>query len=447
MKYPLLVLSVLLSTGIVLAYNLEPVFFVYYFCSGVSLLICLLVLNKEKIFKIFLCFLIIFLGAAHFSNSLRKPFTRLGPDTIIEGVVLEPFLSKEESKNILIYTSNLALIWAQIKPKMKISSGEKIVLQGVFKNYPKKGKTQLYFQADTVRLLGKGKIPLLWQIKRKFYLMRESYAQIFQNNLSGFSSAVAEAMVLGNKRALPPGLLEAMKTCGTVHILVVSGFNVGIVAAVAVFLLKIISFPRKLRIIPLGLTLIFYCLITGATVPVVRATIMALFFLVAYLFARQPDILQSLAFALLIVLIFDPQAFFDLGLQLSFASVLAIVLIYPRLEKLSRLPEIKSRILSNLISGGFVSLSAWLGTVVLTFYYFGTISFIAVIANILIVPLAAFLTLCAFALLLSNYICPNSGFIFSGTIELSSMILARLSYFFAKFPEAYFQFHHKNFIN
>ena len=87
----------------------------------------------------------------------------------------------------------------------------------------------------------------------------------------------------------------------------------------------------------LAIPVIFlYCLMTGATNPVLRATLMAVVFLLAYFLKRDADIYNSLSLAAIFILSFNPLQLFDIGFQLSFASVLAIVLIYFNLKKESR---------------------------------------------------------------------------------------------------------------
>jgi competence protein ComEC len=112
----------------------------------------------------------------------------------------------------------------------------------------------------------------------------------------------------------------------------VSGFNVGIVTFIIILLLKLIRLPRKVRLACAIILLILYCLVTGASTPVVRATVMAGVFLLAYLFKREPDIYNSLFLAAIFILAFNPRQLFDIGFQLSFASVFSIIYIYPKIK-------------------------------------------------------------------------------------------------------------------
>ena len=227
---------------------------------------------------------------------------------------------------------------------------------------------------------------------------------------------------------------------GTVHILVVSGFNVGIVAWVVNLLLKILRVPRKARIILTVLFLLVYCWITGATNPVIRATVMGLVFLAAYLLSRQPDIYNCLASAALFILGINPKQLFDIGFQLSFISVLAIVYFYPKLKALFRLEDCRIRVFKFIAEGCLVSFSAWLGTLLIIAINFRIISPVTVLANILIVPLATLITLCGFTLVLSGLVCPVLAYLVSLPTSLLITLLLNINTFLVKLPFAYIYF-------
>jgi competence protein ComEC len=92
---------------------------------------------------------------------------------------------------------------------------------------------------------------------------------------------------------------------GTLHILVVSGFNVGVVGFLILFLLKLMRIKRRPCVFIAAAALIFYCLMSGASNPVVRATVMGEAFLFSRLFRREAGIYNSLGAAALSILIFS----------------------------------------------------------------------------------------------------------------------------------------------
>lgn len=218
----------------------------------------------------------------------------------------------------------------------------------------------------------------------------------------------------------------------------VSGFNVSIVTLIIVLLLKLIRLPRKLRLIFTIPLLILYCLVTGASTPVVRATVMGIVFIVGFLVKREPDIYNSLAVAALFILVSNPRQLFDIGFQLSFASVIAIVYLYPKVKSLLHIEFLKIKYLRLLCSSCLVSFSAWVGTLGFIAYYFKIFSPITVVANIFIVPLATLITLCGFSLILMGLIFSPIVPFFASTSELVVMLLLKINTFLVKLPAAYF---------
>ena len=268
--------------------------------------------------------------------------------------------------------------------------------------------------------------------------LRSYLEQVISRYLPDLPASILSAMVLGQKRNIPWLVNNSMIKSGTVHILVVSGFNVGIVAFIINLLLKILRLPRKARIILTAICLLIYCLITGATNPVIRATVMGLVFLAAYLLKREPDIYNSLVSAALFILMINPRQLFDIGFQLSFISVLAIVYLYPKLKALIHLEACRVKILKFITEGCLVSFSAWLGTLVIIALNFRIIAPVTVLANILIVPLATLITLCGFTLVLSGLIYPDLAILLSLPTAALITLLLNINAALIKLPFAFF---------
>ena len=266
--------------------------------------------------------------------------------------------------------------------------------------------------------------------------LRVYLEQIINRYLPALPASILAAMVLGQKSNIPWLINNSMIRSGTVHILVVSGFNVGIVAFIINLSLKILRIGRKVRIIFTAICLFGYCLITGASNPVIRATVMGLVFLAAYFLKRDADIYNSGLFILLI----GPRQIFDVGFQLSFISVLAIVYFYPKLKALIRLESCRVKILKFIGESCLVSLSAWLGTLTIIALNFRIISPVTVLANILIVPLATLITLCGFTLVLSGLVNPYLAHLFSLPTAVLITLLLNINAILIKLPFAYIYF-------
>ena len=146
---------------------------------------------------------------------------------------------------------------------------------------------------------------------------------------------------------------------------------------------------------------------------------------------------NSLACAVLFILIINPRQLFDIGFQLSFASVLAIVYFYPKLKTFLRIHNCRNKVLRFIAEGLAVSLSAWLGTMGIIAYNFRIISPITVLANMLIVPLATLITLCGFTLVLAGVFFPALAHFSSITTSMLITLLLNINALIIRFPFAY----------
>src|SRR5436309_15327137 len=120
----------------------------------------------------------------------------------------------------------------------------------------------------------------------------------------------------------------------SMHIFAISGLHIALLAGVLVELLRVLQIPRGLcgwLVIPL---IWFYTAATGWQPSAVRSTIMMSVIIVGWALKRPSNLLNSLAAAGFILLLWDPQQLFQASFQLSFFVVLSIALLLPPLEQL-----------------------------------------------------------------------------------------------------------------
>jgi len=334
-------------------------------------------------------------------------------------------------------------ILVMIKGAADLSPGQSLALEGTLSRpwgrYYRKRKIYLVLRADSPAFVTATGSAKGTGFRRATIQLKKRAERILAQRLSPLSAGIVSAMLLGEKKQVPQAIYRSMMKTGTVHVLVISGLHVGSICFIIVLVLKMLRIPRRPRFFFCALLLIGYCLLTGSNTPVVRATVMALVFLFAYFLKRQEDIYTSCCLAALIILCANPRSIFDIGFQLSFASVLSIVFFYPRLKGLLRLDTCKNGIVRTIAEGALVSGSAWLGTAGLIAYHFRMVSAVTVLANLCIVPLATLLVLSGVCLLAAEYISPYLALSFIPAIELFVSLLLRINSFFAGLPWAYFR--------
>ncbi len=212
---------------------------------------------------------------------------------------------------------------------------------------------------------------------------------------------VLKALLIADKSEISPEIREVFNRTGIAHVLAISGLHIGMVATVAFFVFRFLL-ARFQRVLLAGwvtrgaavmsaLPVLFYGLLAGMSPATQRAVIMVMVFLLALLFERERDTMNTLAVAALVILIINPTALFEISFQLSFVAVFAILYA---LEHLAVVPRLSSRprtLAKRLALFLFISAAAILGTLPLTLYYFNQTSLIGIFANCLMVPLVGFL--------------------------------------------------------
>ena len=268
-------------------------------------------------------------------------------------------------------------------------------------------------------------------------MIKKEFQKKIHLYLPSVAAGVMEAMLLGDKKDIPQTVYSDMIKSGTVHILVVSGFNVSIVAGLLALFLKVLRIHRIIRLIVIIPALVLYCMMTGASPPVVRATLMGILFFSSWYVRRDPDIFQALGLSAFVILVANPRELYDASFQLSFMSVFAICFLAPRIEKFAQLDRITVRPLRWVAGLAAVSLSAWIGTGGFIAYYFKIIAPVTVFANIFIPVLASFITLCGIGLVAAGFLCPYLANTLASVSEFIIVFLLWLNSLFIHIPGAY----------
>lgn len=215
-------------------------------------------------------------------------------------------------------------------------------------------------------------------------------------------AAVLEAMMIGEKSSIDNDTKNIFINTGLIHILVVSGLNVGFCVVIFIFLFKLFNLRLKYVYLLTIPAIFFYMILTGANPPVVRASVMALCILISLIIDREPLVYNAIALSALIILIFNPQELFTASFQMSFAATLGIIYLYPKIN--SSLGRIRNKYLRWLWNVVSVTLAAQIGILPVLMFYFGKLSLISFLANILIVPAVGFIVAVSFIFYAATFI-------------------------------------------
>ena len=195
-----------------------------------------------------------------------------------------------------------------------------------------------------------------------------------------------KGILLGKRSDLPTETLDIFRNSGTFHVLAVSGLHVGLIAMFCYLGFRCFRLPQKvLCLLTITAVLIYACLI-GFRPSVFRASLMAILFLFATVIDRDADLFNLLGFAALVLLLLNPLQVWDVGFQLSFVAVTAIVYFVPKMEKplrrlweneddaasqhISMLTKFRNAAVKWLVLSYLVTLAAQIGTTPLIAYHF-----------------------------------------------------------------------------
>lgn len=173
-------------------------------------------------------------------------------------------------------------------------------------------------------------LPLVWLYEWRSWSLAE-----IDKNYSTETGGVLKAALFGNRYHLSRATSERFREGGTFHVLVISGLHISFIGGLLLFLLRRVTRRRLWQfIVPVGF-LWAYTLMVGAEVSVVRAALMFTLVALASVTHRRASSLNALGAATLVLLVWRPADLFDPSFQLTFLSVLAIIVIsWPLIERI-----------------------------------------------------------------------------------------------------------------
>lgn len=206
-------------------------------------------------------------------------------------------------------------------------------------------------------------------------------------------------ILLGDERHIAPELRDSFSITGVSHIIAVSGFNMVIVAGVVQHLLMWLMPNRRWTVLWLALLVMgIYTALTGANAAVLRAALMTSLLLIGKTLNRNTYVPASLAFVVILMSFITPTVFWDVSFQLSFAAVLGLSVFVTPLQRAFNsgvrqiFPQSSAQSLSNWLTEPLiVTLAAQITTTPIILANFGTFSIVALLVNLLIIPVQSYL--------------------------------------------------------
>jgi len=343
--------------------------------------------------------------------------------------------SNHYSKNITVNKDTLKIITFRIREVLKPGNYHDKYVVDILKinNESVSGKSLLNIQKDTTKMALKVDDIIIsntafnnlmhplnpFQFDYKSYLEKKYiYHQIFTKNesllkiksnahtLFGIADKVREyinlklnhyrfkpdelaiinALLLGQRQDISEEVYTSYTNAGAIHILAVSGLHVGIVLLILSFVFKPferLKHGKLIKTILLVTCLWCFALIAGLSASVTRAATMFSIVAIAINLKRPTNIYNTLAISMFVILLIKPLFLFDVGFQLSYLAVFAIVAVDPMLYNLWK-P--KNWLLDKYWHTLTVTVSAQFGIIPISLFYFHQFPSLFFISNLVIIP-------------------------------------------------------------
>lgn len=226
---------------------------------------------------------------------------------------------------------------------------------------------------------------------RALLALRDRCKAIVLRLLPEPQASLAIGILLGLQSSIPDDVYDTFSVTGTSHILVVSGWNFTIVAAMLAALAQRAKLGRGTTLALSLLALWAYAFFVGATGTVLRAAVMASLVVLARSAERETDPWRLLALACWALTLYNPQTLWDLGFQLSALATASLFAFGKPVERwLERVPPLRWPVLGWMKEALTATFAAQILALPLILYQFGNLSVIAPLANVLLVPVVPY---------------------------------------------------------
>ncbi len=223
--------------------------------------------------------------------------------------------------------------------------------------------------------------------------LREQAVSAVNRYVFGDAGAVITGICFGADGDLSAQAIANFRVCGITHLFSVSGFHLAVIAQGVMWLLRKLRFSRVWRAVFTALVVVFFMALVGFGPSVIRAGVLCLMVQLGSCTKRQADSRNSLGLALLLLLVGNPYAVYDVGLLLSFFATFGLIWLCEPMRKaaLNRLPlsfyKNHPRLYmaaNGLVTSCCLTLSATITTAPIIALYFGDISVVSVLSNLLL---------------------------------------------------------------
>lgn len=420
-QYPIIRLAVFYAAGILIASQLSlpflilPVLFVLLLIAFVQWFLIRNTIFQTSYYGITIYLVFITLGIFsyqirlpefqenHYSHAIHHNTKQLVTLKIVENLKSDFYYDKYYANVLTIDDSKskgkILLSIQKDSLNTKIKPDDLLYLHGEIQSIPKSLNPHQFEYSDYLKtqnvyhqlVISKDAINFHTPGKATLFGVAQNFRAKLVNNLRETSlmedeRSIVQALILGEKKDISKELYEQYAAAGVVHILAVSGLHVGIFYVLLTFLLKPVTFLKHGQLIRSLLIVIIlwgFAFLAGLSPSVMRAVSMFSFFALALIFQRRTSSVNTLFISFFILTLINPMNLFQVGFQLSYSAVFFILWLHPLFK-----PFIYSKIyiFRELKSMLAVTISAQIGVLPFTLFYFHSFPGLFLLTNVVILP-------------------------------------------------------------
>jgi competence protein ComEC len=308
--------------------------------------------------------------------------------------------------------------------------------------------------------------------------IRQELGEIINKSLTRENASFHNAMITGLTGGISQSMKDAFSSTGLAHILSISGTHFGLLAFIFFTMTRstirrlparcltrmtLYITPTQIAVVLTLPVLAIYAVLSGLSTPAIRSFVMVFIYMLALLLGRKDQWLNSLSIAAALILLWNPDALFELSFILSFAAVLSIGYVLelrtrsaenglkmtappvPRLSK-EGIENGVNKAYEKIVTGIFITIAATTGTAPFVALYFKQFPLISPVTNLVVTPLVCFVVLpLGFISGFSALIFNMSSMPLNGVIDTLTYFVLRLINSFANIPYTNVHIHNPSF--
>ncbi|MFH1967848.1 MAG: ComEC/Rec2 family competence protein [bacterium] len=289
-----------------------------------------------------------------------------------------------------------------------------------YKNYLLKDHIYSVMYFPKIEIIGKARGSPVSAVYSGTLWLKEKMRKSIQNNFLPPQSSILEGVILGDKSAIPQDVKDKFRITGLSHIIAVSGLHIVVLSSIIMSFLLFFGLGRNLSFYAVVAFIFAYVILVGLPASALRAGIMGVIYLLGQKLGRQAVGSRMIILAGAIMLLFNPLLlFYDVGFQLSFLAIFGLILLEPIIKNFIKLLingffklKVKEKH-ENVLSLFTVTIAAQIFTLPIIIYNFGSVSFVSLFTNILILPIIYYVMFFGFLSSVAGVIFSSLGWLLS----------------------------------